>query len=353
MEARFIRRIFVRLVVLLTLLTACTSAGDTASEISLPAGFRASYFVSGLSAPTGLTFDSDGTLYVLEQGGKIIAVDERGVARTAAQAENGALGLAFRPGTRDLFVSSAGRVSVFSRSSSGAFASPQVIVDALPRGRHQNDQLVFTRDGNFFFLGVGSTCDACVEPDSRSATVMKISADGKSQQVYATGLRNPYGVALNPATGELFVSDNGRDEPLTGVPDELNVVVENGRYGWPDCWGRQRGTNCGGTIAPAVELQEHSSANGFVFYDGANFPAEYRGNVFIAQWGALIPLPGIGKNIMRVPLAKENGEWRGAGKEFAGGFSRPIDVAVGPRDGALYVADHGNGKIYRIRWEGK
>jgi glucose/arabinose dehydrogenase len=263
------------------------------------------------------------------------------------------LGIAFRPGTRDIYASTTGRVMVAHGNDDGSFGAPAVVVGNLPTGRHQNDQIAFTQDGRLFFIGMGSTCDACVEKDPRNASIMRIAADGSQQVVYAHGLRNPFGLAIHPATGELFATDNGRDVPVAGVPDELNVVIQNGNYGWPDCWGRGQGSNCQGTIPPVAELQDHSSANGFAFYTGTNFPQDYRGNVFVALWGGNVPIPSVGKRVDRVILSRTNGQWQGTVSSFASGFDHPIAVAVGPNDGALYVADHGSGQIYRILWEGQ
>ena len=326
-----------------------------APGIQLPPGFRAYVHADGLNRPTSLAFDPDGRLYVAQQNGSIVVVEDQigpGTFRQVTNVGGGAtLGIAFRPGTRDLYISISGRVYLARGTADGAFSEPKIIVQDIPTGRHQNDEIAFTPDGQFFFLGVGSTCDACNERDPRSASIMRISADGTAQEVYARGTRNPFGVAIHPQTGELFSTDNGRDNPVNGVPDELNVIVKDGNYGWPDCWGQGKGSNCNGTIFPVAEFQEHSFANGLTFYTGGNFPAEYRNNVFVALWGGNAPIPTIGKRVERVVLTKVNGKWQGKVSVFATGFDHPLAVAVGPRDGALYVADHGSGVVYRIVWE--
>ncbi|MBI4787371.1 MAG: PQQ-dependent sugar dehydrogenase [Chloroflexi bacterium] len=327
-----------------------------ASGIQLPPGFRAYAYYEGLNRPTSLAFGSDARLYIAEQNGHVFSLgDENGLGvnpREAAQVGGSTLGIAFRPGTRDLYISTTGRVYVARGAVDGSFAEPKIVVQDIPTGRHQNDQIAFTPDGQFFFLGVGSTCDACNERDPRSASILRISADGATQEVYARGTRNPFGVAIHPQTGELFSTDNGRDSPSSGVPDELNVIVKDGDYGWPPCWGQGQGSNCQGTIFPVAEFQEHSSANGMAFYSGSNFPAEYRNNVFVALWGGNLPLPTVGKRVERVVLTQPLGQWQGRVSTFASGFEHPLAVAVGPRDGALYVADHGSGVVYRIVWEG-
>lgn len=334
-----------------------TNKAPVASGIKVPAGFGAFVYFQGLQNPTSLAFGPDGRLYIAEQSGRILSLERQNGqgsnVREAAQGGSGTMGIAFRPGTRDLYISSTGQVLVAYGADGGSFSDPRVIVKDLPTGRHQNDEIAFTLDGKSFYLGVGSTCDACKETNPRSASILHISADGASQVVYAHGTRNPFGVAVHPETGELFATDNGRDVPLTGVPDELNVIVQGGNYGWPDCWGNGKGTNCQGTVPPVAEFQEHSSADGFAFYTGASFPAEYRGNVFVAEWGGNVPVPTIGKRVERVVLKQANGKWQGEVTVFATGFDHPLSVAVGPQDGALYVADHGSGTIYRIVFAGQ
>ncbi len=336
---------------------AVPNDAPSASGITVPAGFRAYIYYAGLQSPTTLALGPDGRLYIGEQGGRVLSIADqngRGVnPRDAATVGSGLMGIAFRPGTRDLYFSTTGRVLLSRGASDGSYSEPKIIVNSIPSGRHQNDEIAFTPDGSFFFLGVGSTCDACQESHPWSASILRFSADGAQQEVFAKGTRNPFGLAIHPQTGELFATDNGRDVPVTGVPDELNVIVKGGNYGWPDCWGNLKGTKCQGTIPPVVELQEHSSADGLAFYTGSAFPAEYRGNAFIAMWGANVPVPGVGQRIERVVLSQSAGKWTGQASSFATGFSHPLAVAVGLNDGALYVADHGSGIIYRIVYAGR
>ncbi len=332
--------------------TGSPASLPAAAGIQVPAGLRATVFAQGLNLPTSLVFGPDGRLYVGQQDGTVLAIQDQGGSGSSpdqvARVGNGLLGIAFRPASGDLYLSTTGRVLMAQRGQGGVYSTPRVLVDNLPTGRHQNDEIAFSPDGAFFYLGVGSTCDACVEQDPQSASIMRFRADGTAAQVYAHGLRNPFGLATHPQTGELFATDNGRDAPVTGVPDEVNVIVEGGRYGWPDCWGIGKGTNCQGTIAPIVELQEHSSADGIAFYTGTSFPASYRGNLFVAEWGANVPLPGIGKRVERIALDQVAGKWQGTASVFATGFDHPLALAVNPSDGSLFVADHGTGIIYRI-----
>jgi putative membrane-bound dehydrogenase-like protein len=320
--------------------------------ISVPAGFRVGLYAEGLSNPTSLAFGPDGRLYVSQSNGRISAVtdtDGDGLGdRVDVFAERfvSPLGLAWRG--NDLYVGSRGTVSVVrDANGDGRADARDDIITGLPVGRHQTNGLAFGPDGRLY-IGQGSIDDHGeygIVP--LEASILRANPDGTDLAVYARGLRNPYDLAFHPVTGELFATDNGRDTPATGVSDELNVIVEGGHYGWPDCWDVGEGTHCEGTIPPVVELPEHSSADGLAFYNGRLFPSQYKNVLFIALWGANSGDPAIGKKVVAVVLTRSGTDWQGTVYDFAWGFANPLDVTVGP-DGALYVADFGAGRVYRI-----
>ena len=110
----------------------------------------------------------------------------------------------------------------------------RVVVRGLPYGRHQQDTIVAGPDGRLY-LGSGSTCDACVESDPRSAAILSFRPDGSDLRVVATGLRNPYGLVF--ANGSLYATVNGRDDLGKNEPAEMVVRIRRGAdYGWPSCW---------------------------------------------------------------------------------------------------------------------
>jgi glucose/arabinose dehydrogenase len=312
------------------------------TALSVPRGFRATVYASGLSNPTAMAFGPDGRLYVAQGDGVIRAIGKSGIT-TIAVGFSVALGLTWH--NHVLYISSTGRITALIPSNKYQSFTRRVIVQGIPTGKHQNDSVVFSR--GWMYVGVGSTCNACVESDARSASIMRFHLDGTHGQVYAHGLRNPYGLAIRPATGRLYATDNGRDDFGNSVPDELNLIQQGGRYGWPNCWGRNGGTNCAGTIAPVALFEPHSSADGLVFYTGTSFPATYRHDAFVAEWGDSINNLGTGQIVKRVHFQGSNA----VVSTFATGFSHPLAVATGP-GGALLVADYGMGIIWRIAWTG-
>ncbi len=323
--------------------------------LRLPPGFRAQVLLSGLANPTALALDSRRELYVALEDGRILKgrdADGDGFPETTALFASGfraPLGLAFQGDA--LYVSSRGKVSVLRDSDGdGRPEASQAIIAGLPGGNHQNNGPAFGPDGKLY-LPLGSTCNACLEADPRSATVMRYNADGSGGEVYARGLRNVYQLAFHPEDGTLWGADNGRDDRGFTVPEELNLIVGGGHYGWPACWGSGQGDNCPGTVPPVAELEPRSSADGIVFYTGAQFPSEYRLNLFLTLYGAHSRATGM--KLVRAVLSRgPDGRYRAAVSDFALGFDRPLPLVVGP-DGSLLVGDYGRGIIYRIFYAGR
>jgi glucose/arabinose dehydrogenase len=239
--------------------------------------------------------------------------------------------------------------------SQGRFVSRKVLVSGLPFGEHQQDNLVFGRDGRLY-LGSGSTCDACSERDPCSAAILSLRPDGRDLRVYASGLRNAYGLAVQPGTGRLFATVNGQDKLGTrGDPepaDTLVLVRRGARYGWPRCWADARtlrlAGRCMGVPPPAAYFEPHSSADGLAFYTGDTFPRAYRGSLFVAEWGQY-DSRRFGRRVVRVELGPDGRARRVV--SFASGFAQPLALLV-DRRGGLLVADWGRGVVYRIQADG-
>jgi glucose/arabinose dehydrogenase len=315
------------------------AAGGTSQGIRVPAEFGVETFARGLSQPTAMAYGPDGRIYVTQTGGSLVAI-RRGTRRPVVLVRGlrTPLGLAWRG--RDVLVSEQGRLERFTLSG-GRLVGRRVIVKGLPFGEHQQDN-VLLHNGRLWW-GSGSTCDACKERDPRSAAVLSLRPDGSDLHVVARGLRNPYGLAVQPGTGRLYASVNGQDELGTvsdPEPAEMVVVVRRGAfYGWPRCWPNARtlrlSGSCVGVTKPAAYLGPHASADGIAFW---------RGDLFVAEWGQYLS-HRFGRRVVRVEL-RPTGTARRV-TTFASGFAHPLALLV-DRRGGLLVADWVLGIVYRI-----
>ena len=216
------------------LLTPAASGLRPASALTVPTGYTAELYASGLERPTALAFGPGGMLYATQENGEVVAVGRgSGQPRVLARGFRTPLGLAWSGDT--LFVSAQGSLHRLVVRGTRV-VSRRTILRRLPFGRHQQDTVVLGRDGRLY-LGSGSTCDACREKDRRSGAILSLRPDGSDLQVVARGLRNPFGLAIHPGTGRLYISDNGRDDLGESEPAETVLLFRRGAdYGWPDCW---------------------------------------------------------------------------------------------------------------------
>ncbi len=324
-----------------------------APGVDVPPGFRAEVYATGLERPTAMAFGVGG-LYVTENGGRLVRVRPGDAdPRLVADGFDVPLGVAIDG--RTLWVSERGGVQRLRLSRTGTVTRRGPIVTGLPFGLHQQDNVVIGPDDRLY-LGSGSTCNACVESDARSAAILRLNRDGSDLEVFSSGLRNPFGLAFQPGTGRLFVSVNGRDDlPDEDAPEPAETIVIAGEgedFGWPDCWPSIRAKrlegDCAGVSRPVAYLEEHSSADGLAFYTGSSFPEEYRGNLFVALWGQYDSLEH-GRRVVRVVLDR-SGRAKSV-ETFVDGIIHPLAVVV-DSDGALLVADWERGEIIRVQAKG-
>ena len=329
----------------MTLVVVATLAltGGAAARIRLPHGYHASVYARGLAHPTAMAFGPGGRLYVTEDAGAVVAVEPRSRRpRPFLRGLPTPLGLAWHG--RTLFVSVAGGIRSV-RLHGGRATEPRTIVRGLPFRRHQQDNVVVGRDGRLY-LGSGSTCDLCRERDPRSAAILSFRLDGSDARVVAHGLRNPYGLAVQPRTARLFASVNSQDELGDAEPAEAIVVVRRGAdYGWPRCRPSRRLLrlvgSCRGATPPVAYLEAHSSADGIVFWGR---------DLYVAEWGEYGSRRH-GRKVVRLRFDRRGRPLARVATTFATGFDHPLALAVDPR-GGLLVADWGTGRIYRIHRAG-
>jgi glucose/arabinose dehydrogenase len=285
-----------------------------------------------------MAFGPDGRLYVVTAGGAVQVVPAPGgPPQTLVSGLPVTLGLAWR-GT-DLFLSVRGSIRAYHLNN-GRLSGGESVVPSLPVGRHQNDWILAMGDGDFL-VGVGSTCDVCTEANPRSASVLRFHADWSYAGVVVRGTRNPYGLALRPATGDAYVTINGQDNLGSQPADHLVKIADGADAGWPRCWpafpdGSLHG-NCNGVAHPVAVFTPHASTDGLVFYDNGEFGADYADNAFVTQWGTNLGGP-VGRRVQRIVFSGTDATEHGQVTDFATGFSHPLGIAIAP-DGGLLVAD--------------
>jgi glucose/arabinose dehydrogenase len=234
---------------------------------------------------------------------------------------------------------------------------------------HQNRHLALDPKTGAMFVGVGSAGNIGVEPEVK-ASIQRFEADGSSQTTFASGMRNPTALAFHPATGELYAGVQERDGLGDNLPpDYLTRVEKNAFYGWPYAYigpnpqpgfGHRAPEKVKATVVPDVLFQPHSSVLDLVFYDGEQFPAEHRGDAFVALKGSWNRSEPTGYKVIRVRF--KDGRPEGSYENFVTGFwvsgqhraevwGRPAALAV-MKDGSLLIADDTGGTIWRVSYTG-
>jgi glucose/arabinose dehydrogenase len=234
--------------------------------------------------------------------------------------------------------------------------------------QHRTRSLAVDAAGKHVFVSVGSQSNVSVESDARRAAILTVSPDGHDSRVYANGLRNAVGIAVNPRDGRLWATVNERDNLGDEVPhDFFTHVIDGGFYGWPYSYlGSHRDERVperpdliAKAIVPDVLLGAHGAPLQFAFYEGAQFPLRYREGASIAEHGSWNRRLRSGYDVVFVPF--KNGTPSGPPEPFLTGFvpdsaektvyARPVGVATA-RDGSLFVADDGGNVIWRVSFAG-
>ena len=235
-----------------------------------------------------------------------------------------------------------------------------------PLNHHWTKNVIASRDGSKLYATVGSNSNVAengMEKEERRAAILEVDARTGTTRVFATGLRNPNGLAWHPQTGALWTVVNERDEIGNDlVPDYITSVRDGGFYGWPysyygthvdDRVQPPRPDLVAKAIVPDYALGSHTASLGLAFYDGKLLPQSYRGGAFVGQHGSWNRAEPSGYKVIFVPF--ENGTPRGSPKDVLTGFltdageamGRPVGVAV-DREGALLVADDVGNRIWRV-----
>jgi glucose/arabinose dehydrogenase len=366
------------------------------ATLLVPPGFKIELLAEGLSDPRILRVAPNGDIFVAEtRAGRIHVLRADGVKIVSdeiyATGLNRPFGIAFFPNGDNpqwLYVANADSVVRFAYRSGDLKASgkPATVVANLAHGSgHSTRDIVFTPDNKRMLVSVGSSGNAGegmgnppggLEAWSRAqplgaswgyeaerAAVLAFDTEGKNRKLYATGIRNCVGLAIQPQSGLPWCSTNERDglgDDL--VPDYVTSVREGAFYGWPWFYigGNEDPRHAGARpdlkdkiTIPDVLLQSHSASLGMTFYEGNQFPPEYRGDAFAAEHGSWNRSKRTGYKVIRICM--KDGKPTGEYEDFVTGFvvndkdvwGRPVGVAVA-KDGALLISEDGNGTIWRV-----
>jgi glucose/arabinose dehydrogenase len=343
-------------------------ANGAPSRINVPPGFRVTTLTSAVPGARSLTLGAKGTVFVGTQSGSVYAVVDRDADGVADQVFTIATGLdmpngvAFRQGA--LYVAEVSRVRRYDAIEDHLSSppAPVTVIDGLPREHHHGWKFIAFGPDDLLYVPVGAPCNVCESSDPRFASILRFRPDGTPAEPMAHGVRNSVGFDWEPGTGTFWFTDNGRDLLGDDVPpDELNRALVAGRhYGFPACHGGAivdpvfaKGRDCRMFEPPAIALGPHVAAIGMRFYRGTMFPAEYRGQIFIAEHGSWNRSRKIG---YRVSLVRVKDGQAVSYQPFAQGWlqgeeawGRPADLQELP-DGSLLISDEKSGAIYRITY---
>lgn len=363
----------------------------------VPDAFAVQVFATGFKQPRTMRIAPNGDLFLAECGaGRVLrfpALPGGGVQarpEVFAEALERPYGIAFVPPAdpQYVYVGAANQVVRYPyRSEARASAPAEVVIANIPTKRHWTRDLAVSRDGKRLFVAVGSGSNLGVEDmldmspqdlrrleqthgrgaawggEENRAVVRVFDQEGASIRNYATGMRNCSGLAMQPGTDNLWGVVNERDHLGPNLaPDYMARVRDGAFYGWPWYYAGDREEPAlkgkrpdlrGQMRQPEVLIQAHSAALSVAFYDGNTFPAEYRGDAFVALHGSHSAPRRTGYKVIRVRM--NGGQPTGEYEDFMTGFlldndrtwGRPAGVVVTP-SGALLVSDDANGTIYRV-----
>jgi glucose/arabinose dehydrogenase len=355
----------------LSLISAAACAQVDVSKLHVLPGYHISIFADSESQPRLMTWSPGGVLMAASADeGTVLAMPDpqhTGKAQRVIKVLrelNGPNSLAFHNGK--LYVAEVTRVMRYDWDEANLRATnPQKIADLPASGGGHMTRTILFASGKMY-VSAGSSCNVCVEKDPRRAAVTEFNDDGSGERIFARGLRNSVGLAINPATGTIWASDNGRDWLGDNLPpDEINNLAQGGDFGWPYCYGDRvpdrkfsadAAKKCSNTIPPVVEIPAHSAPLGIAFDEGKMFPAD-RGNLYVALHGSWNRSTVAGYKVVRIKAENRKPQI----EDFVTGFitpgapkgakpmGRPVGVLFGP-DGSLYISDDTNGAIYRVTY---
>ena len=322
--------------------TAATVRGAIGQGLQGPAGTQATVYATGLRNVSAFAFDASGRLWATTSAasghardGVYVIPRAGGIPIKVIGSVRGPLGLLWHGGR--LYVTSLGRVDVFSGLHGSRFAAHRAII-VEPAGHGWNNAIVATPGGRLV-MGISAACDHCVSHSLWSGTIVSFRPDGSDVRVFASGIRAPFGIAYDRATGALLTSMNQRDDLGAKTPGDWLALVRRGQsWRFPGCYG-QGGSACAGVPAPLAVLDKHAAAGGVGIVSG-QLGSVVGHAALVTEWER--------GSVLRVPLRRDGQGYASArAAALITGFENPLPLAVAP-DGALLVGDWTRGIVYRI-----
>ena len=338
------------------------------SKLKVPAGFKIELWASGMPNGRSMTESPSGTVYVGTRfTGNVYAVVTKNGKRevkTIAKGLHRPNGVVFTNGS--LYVAELSRIIRYDNIEQNLEnpPTPVVVFDALPKDEpHGWKFMTLSPDGQYLYFQIGTPANIVVPP-STHATINRLNLKTNILETVATGVRNSVGMDFQPGTKELWFTNNARDWVSEDKPnDTLNRLVrpKGMNFGYPFCHQGDfldpefgKGRSCDEFDKPVYNLGAHVAALGMRFYNGKQFPADYKGNIFIAEHGSWNKTQRVGYQVVRVVLDSNNKVVKAEpfvtgwleGDKFWG---RPVDVQM-LKDGSMLVSDDETGAIFRVSY---
>jgi glucose/arabinose dehydrogenase len=338
--------------------------------LKLPDGFSIELYADKLPNARSIALGPRGIVYVsTRRDSRVYAVvDKNGdhkadKVHTVAEGLSTPNGIAYRDGT--LYIAEIGRLLRIDGIDSRLTRPPKpvVVTEDLPREEHHGWRYIRFGPDGMLYIPIGAPCNVCKRDEPIYATMARMKPDGTGLEVFASGVRNSVGFDWHPGTGELWFTENGRDELGNDLPpDELNRAPRAGmHFGFPHCHAGvildpEFGTRpCTEFEPPVQQLGPHAAALGMRFYTGKMFPPEYAGAIILAEHGSWNREQKLGYRVMVVRLDGDKAVsyeplisgWLDEKTDQAWG--RPVDVEI-LDDGSLLVSDDWKGVLYRVTY---
>ncbi len=364
-------------ITILIILISCSSGANNQlvpeinTQLVLEPGFEISIFAKNLDSPRQMAEGENGTIFVGERGGQIIALrdtDNNGQAdheRVIAKNLTLSTGVSIFAG--DIYFSEVSKIWKIENIENWLKTNPKdanlpdkiLVTEKLPNDTWHGWKWLKHDGQGRLHLNVGAPCNVCLSDNSQYASILRLNND--EFEHVARGVRNSVGFAFHPKTQKLFFTDNGRDWLGDDSPScELNRVDIDGQFfGYPFKHAKnvkdpEFGDRTSGFdfIDPILELGAHVAPTGVAFYEGSMFPPRMKNNLFIALHGSWNRSAKVGYKVIRVSFDEQGNAIES--HDFIKGWLKDGNVSGRPsapfvmQDGSMLISDDQANLIYRI-----